>query len=177
MSSSNRFDVYSNMLYQSIYQRTAVDFNRNIFTVPTDDTNLASGDYARLSILNVLLVLLTDSIDHLQNAAAHQADRLQILTAWQKAYTDKIAQIPTFVQDPSSGVAIYGSQSAEKRTEANTFNSTLTEKLRGYNTLVQNDSKMIQSNIDQSNNTVSQQANLVTALLQQLSSILGNIFP
>lgn len=52
----------------------------------------------------------------------------------------------------------------------------VTERIRGYRDSVTNDSKAMQSVVNQSNDAVSQQTNMATALLQELSTLLGAIF-
>jgi len=52
----------------------------------------------------------------------------------------------------------------------------MTERMRANRDSVTNDSKALQSVVNQSNDAVSQQTNMATALLQTLSTLLGSIF-
>lgn len=61
-----------------------------------DETSRAFGNYGKPFILNKIFDLLVLMIDVLQRTAAAQANRLNFLTQWQKAYTDELNQIHSF---------------------------------------------------------------------------------
>lgn len=61
-----------------------------------DETSRAPGNYGKPYILNRVFDLLVLMIDVLQRTAAAQANRLNFLTQWQKAYTDELNQIHSF---------------------------------------------------------------------------------
>ncbi len=63
-----------------------------------DATTLSSGNYGKPFILTKVFDLLVLMIDVLQRTAAAQANRLNILTEWQKAYTDELNQVHAFVE-------------------------------------------------------------------------------
>jgi hypothetical protein len=62
-----------------------------------DESHLRSGNFGKPYILNRVFDLLVLMIDVLQRTAAAQANRLNFLTQWQKAYTDELNQIHAFV--------------------------------------------------------------------------------
>lgn len=61
-----------------------------------DQTSIAAGHYGKPYILNRVFNLLILMIDVLQRSAAAQANRLNFLTEWQKAYTDELNSIHSF---------------------------------------------------------------------------------
>lgn len=61
-----------------------------------DETSRAFGNYGKPFILSKIFDLLVLMIDVLQRTAASQANRLNFLTQWQKAYTDELNQIHSF---------------------------------------------------------------------------------
>jgi len=69
----------------------------------TDSTVNASGLYGRPLVLNRIFNLLVLLINALQETAAVQANRLNFLSAWQKAYTDEMNQIHAFTQFNGDG--------------------------------------------------------------------------
>lgn len=141
-----------------------------------DETSLHWGKYGRVLILDAVFRLLSTMIGSLQSVAAAQASRLSFLTQWQKAYTDSMNQVHTFIK--SNGDAIGGGGSAEgaARDDLNRVNSTYTEQLRNRRSVIADDAKALQSNVNQSNDSVNQQSQLATALIQEMSTILGAIF-
>lgn len=140
--------------------------------------------YARfdlMTILNKIFLLLTDIIGDLQSVAASQADRLQFLTSWQEAYTDKLNQIPTFVGGPGAGdtgspIESSSTSDSNAREDLNQLNTAFTNQLQGDRSIVEDDAKSLQASVNQSNDEVNQQSDLATSIIQQFSTILGAIF-
>ena len=75
-----------------------------------DSTSLQEGLYGRPLILDRIFNLLVKMIDALQKCAAAQADRLNFLAAWQKAYTDEMNQIHAFTAANGDGIGMYHGQ-------------------------------------------------------------------
>jgi hypothetical protein len=117
---------------------------------------------ARVAVIDRILRLLIEMVDVIQRIAASQAERLTFLTSWQRAYTDLLSQIPVFTN-------------ANVRDALNQKIEPFQESIRSQRSLVQDDSKAIQSVINQSQDAANQQTNIGTALLQQLSTITAAI--
>lgn len=136
-------------------------------------------------IIDIVIQLIIKMIGVLQKVAAMQSDRLRILTKWQSAYTDLFTQIPTFTQGdgtifgrPNTGPGSLTSkdEGQKARDQANNFNQTMAETIRSRRTVIQDDAKVLQSNINQSNDSANDQASTATALIQTLSTLLGAIY-
>lgn len=123
-------------------------------------------------ILNVIFDLVVKMIGTLQIVTAAQSDRLKFLTSWQQAYTNLEASIRSFVK--SGPEWIQGDD--DSRNQLNQANQTYTQEIQSRITVVNDDSKQLQTNINQSNDAVSQQTSLGTAIIQQLSSLLSAIY-
>lgn len=134
----------------------------------------------RTLIIDRVFLILVKMIETLQKTAATQSDRLKIYTEWQKAYTDKMDQVPAFTANNSAYNAVITDAKSDTaksaRDDLNKTNSTFTEQLRGRRSVVSDDAKSLQTNVNQSSDSVNQQTNMATSLLQQLSTILGSIF-
>lgn len=145
---------------------------------PADPTSLASGDYTSAIILNRIFALLSNMITPLQNAAAAQADRLNFDSQWQKAYTDVMSQVPTFQE--SSGPFAPGSANnttaQNQLSNLNTLNSNYIQDLQNRQSLVSDDAKALQSDVNQSNDAVNSQTSLGTAILQELGTLIQGMF-
>lgn len=141
-----------------------------------DDTSLRSGKYHKPQIMNQLFKLITGMINIMQAATAAQAERLTFLTSWQQAYTDTLNQIHAFAQGNGDGIDGDSTEEMNIRNDLNQVNSTYTEQLRGSRSLVSDDAKGLQTNINQGNDAVNSQTQLATALIQQMSQILGTIY-
>jgi hypothetical protein len=148
-----------------------------------DQSSLSEGHYGKPLILNRIFALLVLMIDRLQKTAASQANRLQFLSAWQKAYTDDLNQIHSFVagnhdgQD-AGGVPLDSSHGGAPaiRQDLNSVNSIYTQQIQGNNQLIGDDSKALQSTINQTTDAVTAQSDMATSILQQLSTILTSIY-
>lgn len=148
------------------------------FTPASDATSLSSGNYTKTGILNNIFNLIIDMTTTLQVAAAAQANRLTFLTSWQRAYTDAMSQVHTFVQNNGdySGVSGSGSDAINTRADLNRLNTNLTQTMQNRQSVVSDDAKALQSAINQTNDAVSQQSNLGTAIMQELGTLLSSMF-
>lgn len=146
-----------------------------------DQTELAKGNYGKPLLLNRVFQLIIDVLDGLQNTAGAQANRLNILSNWQQAYTAELNQIHSFTagngdgQD-AGGDSLDGSGGNNIRQNLNSLNSIFTQQIQGNNTIVGDDAKALQSNINQTTSEVQAQTDMATAILQQLSTILTSIY-
>lgn len=131
----------------------------------------------RTLTIDKIFKLLVALIGSLQKTAAAQSNRFAFLTQWQKAYTDSMDQIHAFTakngdafDDPTD------TDQKNMRDNLNQVNSTYTEQLRSRRSVVSDDAKSLQTSINQSSDAVSQQTQMATSLLQQLSTILATIY-
>jgi len=143
---------------------------------PVDNTNLASADFTSTVILNRIFDLILTMITSLQNAAAAQANRLTFMSQWQSAYTDAMSQIHTFAQGDGLAFSSNDSSNAVHRNDMNQLNSNYIQTLQNRQSVVSDDAKALQSNVDQSNDAVNQQSNLGTAIIQELGTLLSTIY-
>jgi hypothetical protein len=130
----------------------------------------------RLTIIWKLFKLVVDMIGVLQKVASVVAERLNFLTAYQKAYTDLMADIPVFTKGDDSPFGGTDDDAASARQELNPKNQTLTENLRSFRTILSDEAKALQSNVNQLNESVNQQSSLAESILQQMSTILQGIY-
>ena len=151
-----------------------------------DDTNNSAGLYGRPLELGRIFGLLVLMVDTLQKAAAAQANRLNFLSQWQKAYTDEMNQIHAFVQGNSDGEAdadqgkivldSNDDNSTKIRGDLNTLNTNLTQQMQGNRQVVADDAQALQSSVNQTNDAVQSQTDMATSILQQLSTILSSLY-
>lgn len=145
---------------------------------PVDETsgsNISSANFQKTFRIDLVFQLIVDVIGVLQGVAVAQAQRLQFLTSWQQAYTTLMNKVPIFTQNTS----LFGGTSTTDgnlRDDENRVNSSYTEQLRSLRSQISDDSKSLQSNLNQTNDGVTSQSNLATSLLQELSTILGTIY-
>ncbi len=130
----------------------------------------------RLVIIWRLFNLVVEMIGTIQKVGSVLADRLGFLTRYQKAYTELMADVPVFTKGDDSPFGGEDDDSAEARQELNPKNQTLTENLRSFRSIISDEAKALQSNVNQVNESVNQQSNLATAILQQMSTILQAIY-
>ena len=145
-------------------------------TSPADPTSLSPGQYTSSVILNNIFELLLKMVGSLQNVAAAQAKLLSFQTQWQSVYTDVMGQIHTFTKGGTGAFSGTSSAAATSRNDMNRLNSNFIQTLQNRQSVVSNNAKSLQSNVNQSNDAVNQQSNLGTAILQELSTLLSTIF-
>ncbi|MDP1835029.1 MAG: hypothetical protein Q8K75_03780 [Chlamydiales bacterium] len=130
----------------------------------------------RLTIIWKLFKLVVDMIGTLQKVASVVAQRLNFLTSYQKAYTDLMADVPVFTKGDDSPFGGTDDDAASARQELNPKNQTLTENLRSFRTILSDEAKALQSNVNQLNESVNQQSSLAESILQEMSTILQGIY-
>lgn len=150
------------------------------------ESSLEGGNYRKTIILNRIFLLISSMLNTLQRVAAVQAQRLNVFTQWQKAYTDTLAQLPVFLssQSPDNLLTNKTGDSADTKKDKgdardelnNQVNFRFRDFMQTNRNLVSDESKAMQSNINQSSDAVSQQANMATSIIQELSTLLGAIY-
>lgn len=133
----------------------------------TGAKSTVAGTFYKVDIINRILTLLTSILGTLQSMTASQAGNLTVLARWQQAYTEQQGKISFNV----SGIS-----GTQDQSNAINQRSQFVSMIQTKRSLVQDSSKALQSAVNQSNDTTSQQANLLSALLQQLSTILSAIY-
>lgn len=159
-----------------------------------DSTNNSWGNFGKPLLLDRIFKLLVQMINVIQKTAAAQANRLNFLTAWQKAYTDEMNQVHAFVANngdasnnftgtephinfSNGGLDSAGNKNATNmRQDLNTANTTYTQQMQANNQVIANDAKQLQTNVNQSNDAVQSQSDMATSILQQMSTILTSIY-
>jgi len=164
--------IYTDTPTGSIYISSSVPGG-----VATDNSSIHSGGYLQPLIINDIFKLLAKMVNSLQNVAVQQAQRLQFLSAWQKAYTDRMTTVPTFIgggQAPSYISALGDDQASSARQDLNSL--PYIEQLRSNQSILSDDAKSLQASTNQTTDAVNQQAQMGNSLLQQLDTILSAIY-
>lgn len=158
------------------------EFGKTLAANPFTPSSLVSANFKKVLVLDRIYAIVADLLGSLQRIAAVQANRLVILSNWQRAYTDSLSQLHTFLQNDGTYLAtrptdVSGAELAFARTQANDkTNATLRELMQSNRAIVSDDAKALQSNVNQTNDAVSQQANAATAIIQELNTLLAAIF-
>jgi hypothetical protein len=153
------------------FEEMRSDFIHKNF-VSTVDTQTAS----QLLVIDRILRLLISMIDVLQRISAVQANRLSFLTEWQRAYTDQLTDVPQYTAGDGTPLESNATHAKNWRSDVNSRMQSVTEKIRAWRGEVQDQAKALQSSINASQDAANQQTQMATSLLQQLSTILAQIF-
>lgn len=160
-------------------------------TVPCDEVDLCTGAantgsevyqenqvcFCKTLILDKIFDLLVKMIGVLQNAAIAQANRVNFLSEWQKAYTDAMDQVHSFASsngDPYSDPT--SDPDTDLMTSLNNTNSIYTTTEQNRRSVVSDDAKSLQTTVNQTSDAVNNQSSLATSFLQELSTLLSTIF-
>lgn len=152
------------------------EYSKAISGSAAPTTSSVGESFKQVAILDRIYRLLTEMIGIIQQTAAAQSDRLRILTSWQSAYTKLQQDIHIFSVNDGSFISQDNNDSATSRGNLNSLNQTFTENIRSRRQIVQDEAKGLQTSINQSNDAATQQANIATAIIQELSTILGAIY-
>jgi len=141
-------------------------------------TSVEGTNSQKTAILLAIFRLLVEVIEVLQDVARAQGTRLQFYAGYQRAYTDLLKNIPVISKE--NVIDLLKASKTSKIQEVMSFtqsqNQSFTEKVRSFRSIVGDEAKQHQTTVNQSNEIVTQQANLGTSILQQLSTILTNLF-
>jgi hypothetical protein len=127
-------------------------------------------------VINRILFLLVELVGTLQKISASQAGYLNFLTAWQTAYTNELADMPTFV--PGDGT-ILGGGFPSQQTARNNISpkmQALAQIITSRQSTVSDQAKAMQSIINQSQSNTNSATDMATAFLTELTTILQSIF-
>lgn len=156
-------------------QQMMSDYNAAPATVATAQTSLAGMGAFKTSVLDRVYAVIGKMIDTVQDVAKAQAGKLIVFNDWQSAYTDLLTKVPVFLKgDPLPENQL----GFDQRTELNaTIDLNYRTQIQANQTNVTNDAKSLQSNINQSNDAVSQNSKYATSIVQTLQTLIGVIFP
>ncbi|MFN4174050.1 MAG: hypothetical protein ACK4HV_02970, partial [Parachlamydiaceae bacterium] len=140
---------------------------------PSQAVTSVGATSSKTLILNRIFELLVDMIESLQKVTSAQSDRLRIFTEWQTAYGAMQNQVRYITKDDPN--ATLGDDDA-RRSEYNSYNATLIETIKARKSTVGDDAKNLQTQINQSNDTVNQQISMATSIIQELANILSAIY-
>lgn len=136
----------------------------------------SAGSSDKLNVINSILHLLIDMISVLENISASQAQRLNFLSKWQQAYTQLLANIPVISQGGDNPISGTGTDATNWRQSASTVTSTAQTNVQAFQSNVQDIAKQMQSTVSQSQDAANQQTDMATSILQQMDTILSQIF-
>jgi hypothetical protein len=138
------------------------------------------------AIINRVINLLIAMITVLQKVGIAQANQLTFLTSFQNVYVQLQSQVPVFSQGNlysaqfgggTTPLGKAGTTPGNERNQLNTvYNASLSQNLSAFRGVQQDAAKQVQSYVNQTNDAVTQQTDMATALIQQLSGIAGSIF-
>jgi hypothetical protein len=160
----------------------AVDGSGEIVVSGEDRTAsevLRYAEFERTLLIDTILKLIIKMIESLQEVTAAVSERLSFLSQWQAAYTDQMDQIVAFsggAPTPEAAIGSNNSTARNARDDLNRVNATYTEQLRSRQSIVSDTADALQTTVNQLSDAVSQQTDLATSLLQQLSTILSSIY-
>ncbi|MFQ5730249.1 MAG: hypothetical protein ACE5GN_07800, partial [Waddliaceae bacterium] len=123
-----------------------------------------------LSIVMRILVLLSKMVDTLQRVSAAQANRINFYGQWQRAYTELLSHVPSLNRFKLRNW--HASMITNFQGKISWYQQTV----RAYRDQVKDEAKTMQTSLNQSTEASNQQANIATGILQQLSTILSQIF-
>lgn len=161
---------------------TAILHNAQAEQTVFPPSTLAALDSDRLLVLNRIFTLIINILAVLHQVAAAQADRLIILSNWQNAYTNSLGQLHIFLANDSTRLdeSLHNDDKqllADQRSDANDkINGSFRDLMQNLRSVTSDDAKSMQSNINQTNDAVSQQANIATTIIQDLTGLLNSIF-
>lgn len=140
-------------------------------------TTVSTGATQRVLVIDRILRLLIEMTSILQQISASQAQRLSFLTTWTQAYTELLTNVPQFTA--GDGSPIDGDSDKEQKlrnSDVNPHMQSILENVRARRESVQDEAKALQTQINQSQDVVNQQTQMATSMLQELSTILAQIF-
>lgn len=146
----------------------------NPSTVP--GSSIYGTDSQQTAIINDVLGLIVEMLGTLQNVAATQANRLTYYSQLIQAYTDFMGVVPNITNSQLSSLNYSSTDLTNLQSQLSTLNQAYTANIRNYRDVVTDKSQSFQSVVNQTNQEVSQQADLGSTLLTELSTILQTMF-
>ncbi|MEC7839972.1 MAG: hypothetical protein VX777_08040 [Chlamydiota bacterium] len=165
---------------------TLADTNYQVVQIPNSQS--ADGSiylqnqvgFSKTLIIDRILYLTIKMIGVLQQAAAAQANRINFLTQWQKAYTDVMDQVHAFTVNNGDKFDSDSDSDNDKETtlqqNLNQVNSVYTTTETNRRSIISDDAKSLQTTVNQTSDAVNSQSSLAKSFLQELNSLLSTIF-
>jgi hypothetical protein len=132
--------------------------------------------FKKVAIINRIYALIAQMIGIIQKTTAAQADTLKILTVLQGEMTNLIAKTHIFTSTDGSELNDTDATASTYRDELNQVVTAWVDTIRANRDFQKSAAQSQQSNVNNSNDAVNQQASMATALIQQLSTLLGAIY-
>jgi len=132
--------------------------------------------FSKTLIIDRLLNLIIKLIGVLQQAAAAQANRINFLTEWQKAYTDAMDQVHAFTVSNGDQFDSDSDDDTTLQQNLNQVNSVYTTTLTNRRSIISDDAKSMQTSVNQTSDAVNSQSSTARSFLQELNSLLSTIF-
>lgn len=192
-SSSNNFSLIQ-QAFDGAFLTDPNSFYKTLTNIP--DGSLAygiSGSPTEVSFpatdLHIPITGFTDT-DHI-NAGNYQVDVLPTFSPSNFSVSTNVnpPTTPNYVTIPwidnsvasptattSSGTGAVANDDSKARAELNSRDQQYVEDLRGYRQEVQNLAQGLQANLDNSNQSVTDQADLMTSILDSIKAVMGSIF-
>lgn len=130
--------------------------------------------FCKTLLIDRVINIIIKMINVIQQAAAAQANRINFLTEWQKAYTDRMNQVHTFAVD--NGDTFDTSDDSDLINNLNQTNATFTTQETNRRSVISDDAKSLQTSLNQTSDAVNAQSSLATSFLQELSTLLAVIY-
>lgn len=132
--------------------------------------------FKKVGIINRIYALIAMMIGIIQKTTAAQADALKVLTVLQGEMTNLIAKTHIFTSTDGSELNDTDATASTYRDELNQVVTAWVDTIRANRDFQKSAAQTQQSNVNNSNDAVNQQASMATALIQQLSTLLGAIY-
>lgn len=133
---------------------------------------------AKVAIINRIYALIAEMIEVIQKTTAAQADQLKVLSVLQGEMTNMISKAPilTSSSDGELGDSDTDDNQSTLRDELNSVITAWTDTIRAQRDFIKSQAQTQQTNVNNSNDAVNQQASMATALIQQQSTLLSAIY-
>lgn len=143
----------------------------------TDNSSINDGKYLLGVELGRVMKLLTTLIGTMQGVAVAQAGKINFFTQMQNANTDLMNSVHTFVSgNQDAYVSVTGDDDIDTDRQAlNQSNTSYIQQIQANNNLISNAAKQQQTNLNQTQQSVTQMSNQLTSILTQLQTIASTI--
>lgn len=145
---------------------------------PSLNQSMMGPSSAKVAIINRIYALIAAMIQIVQKTTAAQADQLKVLSVLQGEMTNLISAAPilTSSSDGELGDSDTDENQSTLRDELNSVITAWTDTIRAQRDFIKSQAQTQQTNVNNSNDAVNQQASMATALIQQQSTLLSAIY-
>lgn len=159
---------------QQLSQNYQASINGTTITVSSVGASMP-----KVRIIQRIYALIVEMIAMLQRTTAAQSQYLKVLTLQQSAMTDLVAKTHVFTSTDGSSIAVTGTTVTDAQTHRDELNQVVSawvDGIKARRDFAKNEAQSAQSYLNNSNDAVNQQASMATALIQELSTLLGAIY-